>query len=215
MISSNILGSGSAGNGTIINNKILIDAGLPYCLIWPYIYNLQIVLLTHRHSDHFKPSTVRRLQIVRPGLRFACCDWMVPLLVQSGIRKENIDVATPKEPLVYRDFVIEPFLLHHNVPNCGWKVFFRDTEEKLFYATDTGNLDDVVALDYDLYLIECNHHEDEIEARIAAKTALGEFCYETEAAKNHLSWEKAISWLQENGPESTFIPMHQHREKEE
>ena len=29
-----------------------------------------------------------------------------------------------------------------------------------------------------------------------------------------LSWEQAMSWLQENGPNSKFIPMHQHVDKE-
>jgi len=62
-------------------------------------------------------------------------------------------------------------------------------------------------------MIECNHREDEIRERIAAKEAAGEYAYEVEASRNHLSWEQAMSWLAENGPHSAFIPMHQHVDK--
>ena len=112
-------------------------------------------------------------------------------------------------------------MVPHNVPNCGWKIFHTiiarghggSKVEKLFYATDASNLDGITAKDFDLYMIECNHREDEIRERIAAKEAAGEYAYEVNAAENHLSWEQATEWLQENGPHSTFIPMHQHKDK--
>jgi hypothetical protein len=63
-------------------------------------------------------------------------------------------------------------------------------------------------------MIECNHRQEEIQARIAEKQSRGEYAYEVEAARNHLSWEQAMSWLAENGPTSKFIPMHQHIDKE-
>ena len=86
--------------------------------------------------------------------------------------------------------------------------------EKVLYATDTVSMEGVEAKDYELYLLECNHHEDEIQAKIQEKTASGQFSYEVRAAATHLSWEKAMAWLQENGPNSKFIPMHQHVNKE-
>ena len=85
--------------------------------------------------------------------------------------------------------------------------------ERLFYATDASTLDGITAKDFDLYMIECNHREDEIQERIAAKEAAGEYSYEVEASRNHLSWEQAMSWLAVNGPHSAFIPMHQHKDK--
>ena len=44
----------------------------------------------------------------------------------------------------------------------------------------------------------------------------GEFTYRTRAAENHLSQEQAVDWLTENmGPNSVWVPMHQHKEKQD
>lgn len=222
----NIIGSGSSGNATIVFDNILIDCGVPFTKIAAYVKEIQLVLLTHEHGDHFKPSTVKMLHEIRPTVRFACCTWMAAHLINAGVDKEHIDVLTTNRWYEYgTDFCISPFKVQHNVPNCGWHIFRRkDTAdfsrlnhygwEKLFYVTDASTLEGINAEHYDLYMIECNHREDEIQARIDAKTAAGEFSYEIAAAQNHLSWEQAMSWLQENGPEGKFIPMHQHRDKE-
>ena len=213
----NILGSGSSGNATIVFDHILIDCGVPFSRIAAYAKEIQLVLLTHEHGDHFKASTVRKLHEWRPTIRWAACSWMIHLLTDAGVDARHIDVLEPDVAYEYGQFWIEPFRLQHNVPNCGWKIartgFTPLGEfwmERLFYATDACCLDGIEAKDYDLYMIECNHREDEIRARIEAKTAAGEFSYEMAAAQNHLSWEQAMSWLQENGPNSKFIPMHQH-----
>ena len=216
----NIIGSGSTGNATIVFDHILIDCGLPFTKIAPYAKEIQLVLLTHKHGDHFNPSTVRMLHKWRPTVRWACCEWMVPLLVEAGVDAPHIDVVEPdKQGYDYGLFAVEPFTVPHNVPNCGWKIYHTIIApgglkvEKLFYATDASTLDGITAKDFDMYMIECNHHEDEIRERIAAKEAAGEYSYEVEASRNHLSWEQAMSWLAENGPHSTFIPMHQHIDK--
>lgn len=219
-----ILGSGSTGNGTILYDCIQIDCGLPFIRIAPYLKEIQLILLTHRHSDHFNESTVRKIHAMRPTLRFACCEWMVPLLIGAGVDAKNIDVLTPERSYDYGKFAVEPFPISHDVPNCGWKIFWRKNTsnfsrlnhyglEKVFYATDACNLTGIHAEDFDLYMIECNHGEEEIRERIAAKEAAGEYAYEVNAARNHLSWEQAMAWLAENGPNGQFIPMHQHVDK--
>ena len=215
----NIIGSGSSGNAVIIDDRILIDAGMPYSRISPYIKDLQLVLLTHVHSDHFNPATVRKLHEMRPALRFACCEWMAYHLITAGVNERMIDILAPEAFYQYGLITVYPFMLRHNVPNCGWKIWIFPNAmarepEKVLYATDTVSMEGVEAKDYDLYLLECNHHEDEIQAKIQEKTASGQFSYEVWAAATHLSWEKAMDWLQENGPNSKFIPMHQHVNKE-
>lgn len=106
---------------------------------------------------------------------------------------------------------MRPIGLVHNVQNCGYCICIGN--ERAFYATDTSNLDGIKARDYDLYLVEANHTQAEIEARIAAKQAAGEFAYEYAAAKNHLSREQAMDWLAENmGPNSRYVFLHQHKE---
>ena len=107
---------------------------------------------------------------------------------------------------------ITPVPLFHNVPNCGYKVHLG--LERVFYATDTGTLDGIEAPYYDLYLIEANHTQTEIEERIRAKAESGDFIYETAAQQNHLSQERALEWLAQNiGQHSKYVFLHQHRER--
>lgn len=216
----NIIGSGSSGNATIVFDHILIDCGVPFVKIAAYVKEIQLVLLTHGHGDHFKPSTVRMLHDIRPTVRWACCEWMALSLLDAGVDPRHIDVLEPDRNYEYGTIWVEPFEVPHNVPNCGWKVyrtgctpFGKQWCEKLFYATDACSLDGITAENFDLYMIECNHRQEEIQARIAEKQSRGEYAYEVEAARNHLSWEQAMSWLAENGPNSKFIPMHQHIDK--
>ena len=210
-----ILATGSTGNATIINDIILVDAGVPMKVLRPYADDLKLVLLTHHHGDHFKPAAVRALARRRPALRWACCDWMVDHLLGAGVNPRCIDVIEPGHAASYDGLAsVMPEKIPHNVPNCAWHIFIGD--ETIFYATDTGTLDGVEAKGYDLYMVEANHIRAELEERIAAKEAAGEYAYEIKAAENHLSYEQAMDWLAENiGPRSLWIPMHAHKDRRE
>lgn len=208
-----ILKTGSAGNAVVINGEILIDCGVSMKLLREsgYIANLKLVLLTHKHGDHFNPATVQALHKGRPALRFGCCEWMVPLLMDVGVNERSIDLYFPKIVAVYSRFAVCPAELPHDVPNCGY--FIWHGSERLFYATDCSTLDGIEAKDCNLYLIESNHTKAEIEARIAEKRSRGEFAYESRAAQTHLSQEQAMDWLARNaGPNSRYVFLHQHKE---
>ena len=209
-----VISTGSKGNAVVINGQILIDCGVPYKLLEPVVKGLKLVLLTHIHSDHFKPRTAAALHRERPTIRFGCCEWMVDPLLDAGVDKRVIDVYEPRHFYEYNKLcTLSPEMLTHNVPNCGYHI--SDWEcKRLFYATDTGSLDGVEAKDYDLYLIEANHTRAELEARIEAKRAAGEFAYEYRAAQNHLSREQAEDWLyQQMGSNSRYAFLHQHAEE--
>lgn len=217
-----IIETGSKGNAVIVNDEVLIDCGVAYKKLEPYVKRLKLVLLTHVHGDHFKPSTVRALHRERPALRFGCCEWMVRPLAETGVDKRLIDVFFPtnwSEALHYvygETTFLLPRLLVHDVPNCAWSLELIPSGERIFYATDTGTLDGVEAKNYDLYLIEANHTQAEIEARAAEKLERGEYSYERRASANHLSYEQAMDFLARNaGPRSCYVLLHGHREKEE
>lgn len=212
-----ILATGSSGNAVVINGEILIDCGTPYKTLEQsgYIKSLKLVLLTHAHGDHFNPATVRALHKERPALRWGCCEWMVPHLLEAGADKRVIDVYDPGHAYAYVSFSFVPVLLVHDVPNCGYKINICGGTKFIFYATDTSTLDHIDAKSYDYYLIEANHTQAEIEARIADKQSRGEFAYEVRAAQNHLSQEQALDWLARNaGPNSRVLFLHQHKDKE-
>mgnify|MGYP000894993029 CR=1 FL=1 len=209
MIDFEILATGSAGNAIIINDTILIDCGVPFKTIRDHYKKLKLVLLTHIHGDHFNKSTIRRLAKERPTLRFGCCQWLVKPLLSAGVDPRNIDVMEPDVAYRYGAFDIIPVSLVHDVPNCGYKIHFSDS--KMFYATDTNNLNGIVAKNYDLYMVEANYGEEEIRQRIAAKKEAGEYAYEYKVLQNHLSVEKCNDFLYRNmGPKSEYVYLHQH-----
>lgn len=211
-----ILATGSSGNAVVINGEILIDCGVTMKKLREigYIKNLKLVLLTHEHVDHFNAATVRALHKERPALRWGCCEWMAPHLVEAGVDKRVIDIYGLGGFVIYHKMntMICAEKTLHDVPNCCYSIVLPGCE-RLFYATDCATLDGIEVRGYDLYMLENNHTRAEIEARIADKQARGEFAYETRAAQNHLSQEQALDWLARNaGPNSRYVFLHQHRE---
>ena len=45
-----IIETGSTGNATVVDDKILVDCGVAYSKLKPYIPKLRLVLLTHAHG---------------------------------------------------------------------------------------------------------------------------------------------------------------------
>lgn len=100
--------------------------------------------------------------------------------------------------------------------NCCWHVELQQHPiEHLFYATDTNNLNGIKAKGYNLYLVEANYKESDIQDRIAEKKINGEYVYEKRVMREHLSKEKADDWLYQNmTAHSEYIYMHCHQEKD-
>lgn len=208
----NIISTGSKGNAVVVNNHILIDCGVPFKALKDVYKDLQIVLLTHIHTDHFKQKTLKRLVEKRPTLRFGCCEWLVNDLVESGVPKQSIDVLEIGKIYDYKAFKVSPIKLYHNVPNCGYRVFANG--EKAIYATDTEHLQGITAKDYDLYMIEANYTDEDLQERINTKLEAGEYCYELNVASRHLSHEQASEWLMANmGEKSDYVFLHAHKER--
>lgn len=210
-----VIATGSQGNAVALGGEILIDCGVPYKKIAPIVPTLKLVLLTHRHQDHFNPTTIKRLHRERPTLRFGCCVWMLPYLREAGVSPIVIDIYNIGDDApVYKygdRFNVCPFPLVHDADNCGYKITYNG--KKILYATDTSTLDHVTAQGFDLYLIEANHTEDEIADRIRRKTESGKYVYEHRVEVTHLSREGADSWLSMNaGRDSKVIYLHQHKE---
>lgn len=207
-----VINSGSDGNATIIENIILIDCGVSFKKIENYFKKLKIVLLTHSHKDHLNSSTIKKLAIERPTLRFACCSWLVEELVKIGVKKKNIDVLKIGTKYDYGIFKVVPIKAYHDVPNCGYRLFINS--KKIIYITDTNTLEGISAKGYDLYLIEGNYEESEIKKKIAEKQEKNEFIYEYRVEKTHLSKEQCNRFFIENAKEtSVLIYMHEHKEK--
>lgn len=209
MIDYQIISTGSQGNAVIINDSILIDCGVPFKALKDYYKKFKLVLLTHIHSDHFNRRTLAALARNKPGLRFACCEWLYQPLLDAGIPKRQIDVLQIGNTANYKAFQVIPVKLYHNVPNCGYRIFMNG--KKLFYATDTNTLNHITAKNYDLYMVEANYEDKEIRERIKEKTDQGQYAYEYDVLENHLSKRKADDFIYSNaGSKSLYVYMHQH-----
>lgn len=207
-----IISSSSTGNAVIIKDIILVDCGVSFKKLEKYYKELKIVLLTHIHTDHFKKETLKKLAQERPTLRFACCQWLLKPLIECGVSRSNIDVLEIGKKYDYRLFKVVPIKLYHDVPQCGYRIMFDN--KKILYATDTRTLEGIIAKNYDLYLIEGNYDEDEIQERIKIKQQKGMYAYEFRAKDTHLSKQQATNFLLENmGENSEYVFMHQHIER--
>lgn len=209
----NIIESGSEGNAVIIEDTILIDCGITFKKLENYYRQLKIVFLTHIHQDHLNKTTIKRLAKERPTLRFACCSWLVEVLIECEVSKRNIDVLEIGKRYDYKEFKIIPIELYHDVPQCGYKLKIKNY--KVIYATDTNKIDHIVAKDYDYYFIEGNYEsEEELEQRKNEKILNGQFYYEHRVKNTHLSKVKATDWLLKNmGENSKYMFMHEHKER--
>lgn len=214
MINFNIVSTGSKGNAVILEDFILIDCGVPFSHIQKHIKSLKLVLLTHIHSDHFRKSTIKRLAFERPSLRFACGRWLVQPLVQAGVNPKNIDVLDFDIMYNYGLCNVIAVPLNHNVPNAGYKIHFP--KGKVFYATDTNDLKGIIARHYDLYMVEANYEDEVIQKKIKAKEVAGQYAYEKQVLKNHLSKAKADDFIiRMSGPNSQYCYLHCHDDTED
>ena len=211
-IGVNILATGSTGNAVIVQKAVLIDCGVPFKMVEPYLNDIRLILLTHRHGDHFRASTIRRIAIEKPLIRFGCGPFLAEFLVKVGVKRDQIDILEPQKMYGYGIVNVIPFALYHDVPNYGFKLHFP--AGKVFYATDTRSLNGIVARGYDLYLVEANYKDEELRARMDAKIAAGDYAYEERVVKNHLSEQRCNDWLYKNmGRNSEYIYLHQHVER--
>ncbi|WMI81909.1 MBL fold metallo-hydrolase [Anaerotignum sp. MB30-C6] len=211
MMKFNIISSGSTGNATVLNDEILIDCGVSYKSLVGVMRGLKIALLTHIHGDHFNRTTISRLAKERPTLRFGCCEWLVRDLLDCGVDEKNIDVYQIGKWYDYTAFQVATVRLYHDVPNCGYRVQIQG--RKAIYMTDTVSVEGIQAKDYDLYLVEANYIDEEIQEKIKEKEQLGEYSYERRVLQTHLSKEQCDEFLMENmNDKSEYVYMHQHKD---
>ena len=207
-----IISTGSKGNAVVLDSKILIDCGVPFRWLGDDWRSLRLVLLTHIHGDHFQPKTLARLAGERPTLRFAACPWLGPDLLAAGVPLRQIDIITPDRWYDYGFCFVKASETKHNVQNCCWHIW--SDAGKAFYATDMCNLNGIEAKGYDLYMVEANYRDEEIQAKIAEKKLTGEYIYEKRVLRDHMSEQDATDWVySQMRPDSTYVWMHCHREE--
>lgn len=205
-MSCEVIKSGSSGNAVLYFDSILVDCGIPFASLKPYLKQIQLVLLTHEHGDHLNAATLKKLQGERPAVRIASPKWLLDKL--EGLR--NVDVVEMNQFYDYVSFQISPFKLYHDVPNCGWRI----TKNGIFtfHATDTAHLEGISAINYDIYAIEHNYDEEIIKGNIEKKKEAGQFAYQKGSLNTHLSAQSAQDFYLKNKHEnSVLVRLHESK----
>lgn len=206
-----IISSGSHGNAVLYYGNILVDIGVPFSKIQPYMYDLQLVLLTHEHQDHINYRTLEKLLFERPSLRLGVPAHMIYLILNklSGVVRK-LDPLVYGKWYDYGEFKISPIKLYHDVPNCGYRIFKED--HKIIHATDTCTLEGIEANNYDLFMIESNYNDEILMQRIKEKGNIGAYAYERGSPNTHLSSEQCNQFFFENkGEHSKLVRLHESK----
>ena len=217
---------GKVGNAVLLNGCLLFDCGISWKRLEPYAKQISLVFLTHIHADHFKINSLNKLCYRRPLVRFVCGINLLPdLHTLAKVPLDRIILVRPEDPprkirdwMYSLDLEVRSFHLLHDVPNVGWivKVSGGKEDGTAMYATDTHHIP-IAAPDLDLYMIEGNYTQEDIQRRIAEKTESGAFMYEGRVLQSHMSMETAVEWLRENADpyKSRIVFLHGHIEEKE
>lgn len=145
--------TGSKGNCASIYYKnlgFLIDIGKPYKDIEPFLYDKQFILITHKHGDHIKWTTYKKIRENFPHIKF---------LSNSTVNNELIKRKLPEVDVIFTDdfqvqigdIKITSLQNYHGINEEYTETHgfvFETPEQNLLFATDLSNL-----LDYESYLL--------------------------------------------------------------
>lgn len=194
-----IIKTGSSGNAVLVNG-ILFDCGISWRMLEPFATQIDLVVISHRHTDHIRPSTLNKLKGLFPNIAV-----IAPEGFWEGADniKYDFDAMLPhnKKLLLKGKYEVLCTPIPHSVPNCAFVVKFQDGSTAM-YATDTVSLDHLHIPNLDLYLLESNY--DELDLVKEQRNAVV-------AVTTHLSQEASYGWyLRNKGEHSKYEPLHQH-----
>ena len=157
-------------------------------------------------------QTLKKIHNLRPTIRFMVGFWLKDKLILGGIKSSKIDILKHNKIYDYGTFKISAVPLIHDVKNYGLKIFDLETKEKIIYVVDTNKIDHIIAVDYDLYLIEGNYDEDKLESNIKSDIEKGIYSYGMRVKDTHLSIQAASEYILNNaGTNSVYEFIHQSK----
>lgn len=201
-----ILATGSSGNCSVIDDKIVVDLGLTIKNYTNHnLENVEAVIITHPHGDHMKLPLVRHL--LKEGMKM-----YLPALVISAIVEENkidvneliasgqIVVMESQKTFHIGDISVTPHpQKHHNIVN--YALVMEKEDKRLLYATDLDTVEPsdigVGLLDlgtFDVILLEGNFDEVYLREYIEYMVSL----VPTESSPNLLTDGELEAWVRSN-----------------
>lgn len=206
-----IINSGSDGNAIIVNDFFMLDCGVSYRKIKPYLKKTKLIFISHTHQDHLNKTTIKQIAYNFPTIKFVVGSIdLVKIINDCGVSKNNIYPLVSNKWYDLGMINIKLQRVQHDVPNHLCKFQIKD--KKGIYIVDCSNVDDIKAKDYDLYLIEANYMQEVLEKHKQEKDTNGEFDHLYRVENAHLSYEQANSFLIENmGNNSVYEYIHKSK----
>lgn len=218
----NLIASGSNGNCVIYRDKVMVDIGIKLKdkkLIEPYMEDVKVIIITHRHSDHIQLPLMKWIIKEYPKVVFMYLQDVREYLDEKLTRKvngESVQIEVPKEIIIEPKKVYnlgfvkyQPISVYHDVPNVSLYFKWEDGFSN-YHATDTHNLDGIrIPKTTDLVALEQHHQEEHYDMVIDEKQANGEYSHEIGAKNSHMSFERATNFLETNNlVGATVVRLH-------
>ncbi|MFH1708184.1 MAG: MBL fold metallo-hydrolase [Planctomycetota bacterium] len=208
-----VFGSTSAGNATIVwdgTHALMVDCGLGVrytdrCLreIGLGFDRTSGVFITHAHSDHASPTTLKRL--VRGGARLYAHPGVMRALVFANLAAREavrLGLYQPWGDGVFTlgRFTVRGFAVSHDAEGGCWGYTITATPadagaaRRITVATDVGCTDDALVghfADADVIVIESNHDT----AMLAASSRPGHLKARIRGDQGHLSNDQCAAFL--------------------
>lgn len=189
--------TGSKGNCASIyyeNLGFLIDVGKSYKDIEPFLYDKQFILISHKHGDHIKWTTYKKIRENFPHIK---------ILSNSTVNNELIKRKLPEVDVIFTDdfqvqigdIKITSLQNYHGINEEYTETHgfvFESPEQNLLFATDLSTLVDYESylltndLKLDIILLEANYDPQVIEFSEYTKLHTGFDTY-SNGSYRHLS----------------------------
>lgn len=179
-----IISSGSKGNCVTIND-VMVDCGVPFKKMKEELYDIKYLLLTHIHSDHVRPSTLKSIKQLFPRIKIIGNHEIHQIYGVDVICNAGFEVVTD-------DYTFLPFECEHDVLTYGYTWQFNDLN--IIYATDTSSMSNAPKEKYDYFFLESNHDEKKVEQIDRSKYGYNAYL----GAKRHLSTQQAKGFYYTN-----------------
>ena len=201
-------GSSSKGNNIIVENILMLDCGLSYFKTATNLSKVKIIFISHSHNDHMRQSTIKKIAYNFPNIVYVTRDkQMVYRLYKLGVPMNKIFHIKNNNWYDLKLLKIKIDKLTHDTPN--YALHFEINGEKGIYICDTANVDNIIAKNYNLYLIEANYNEKVLKEHIESCDDEGELKYLQRVPLTHLSYEQSNDFLIKNmGDKSEFYYLH-------
>lgn len=193
-----IISTGSKGNSVIIND-VMVDCGIAFKKLKEYLYDVKYLLLTHIHSDHIKPTTLKRIKKEFPHIKVIGNYEVAQLYDVDHIINAGF-------PMDIDNYTFEAFECVHDVVTYGYTWSFNDNE--IIYATDTNSLENAPERKYDYLFLESNYDVEKLELARGKRSKYGYDPYIS--GLRHLSTKdcKTFYYLNRRDKSSELIELH-------